>query len=78
MPKRDKLKTLLRRITDDQFEAILRSTYGYVPNGKRSDLVKDFVADQYDNELDGCIKRAESLLKPAQKPEPKSRWLAPR
>jgi hypothetical protein len=78
MPKRDKLKTLLRKITDDQFEAILRSTYGYVPSGKRSDLARDFVADQFDTELDGCIKRVESFLKPAQKPEPRNRWLAPR
>ena len=78
MPKRNKLKALLRKITDEQFDAILRSTYGYVPSGKRSDLVRDFVADQYDSELDGSIKRVESLLKVAPRPKPKSRWLAPR
>jgi hypothetical protein len=78
MLKRDKLKALLRKITDEQFEAILRRTYGYVPTGKRSDLAKDFVADQYDAELDGCIMMVESLLRPVPKPKPKNKWLAPR
>ena len=78
MQKRDKLEAILRKITDNEFNAVWMDAYGYIPEGERSDLVRDFVADQYDNELDGCIKRAESLLKPAQKPEPKSRWLAPR
>jgi hypothetical protein len=78
MPKRDKLKAGMRKITDDQFNASWKSTYGYVPTGERSDLVKDFVADQYDGELDGCIKRAESCLKSVPKPKPKSTWLAPR
>ena len=68
----------MRKITDDQFNAIWKSTYGYVPVGERSDLAKDFVADQYDKELDGCIQRAESCLKPAPAPKPRSRWLSPR
>ena len=71
MLKRTKLKVLLRKITDDQFNAILKSTYGYVAAGQRADLVKDFVADQYDGELDGCIKRVESLLNPTPTPRPK-------
>jgi hypothetical protein len=70
MLKRDRLKAILRRITDEQFDALWRHTYGYLPAGKRADLVADFVAEQYDGELDGCIKRAESLLKPtAVKPK---------
>ena len=40
---------------------------------------RDFVAEQYDGELDGCIKRAESLLKAVPNPSPRSdRWLVPR
>jgi hypothetical protein len=78
MPKRDKLKAVLRKITDDQFNAIWKSTYGYLPTGERSELVRDFVADQYEQELDGCIRRVESCLKSAPKPKPKNRWLAPR
>ena len=77
MLKRDRLKTMLRRITDKQFNAVWKDTYGYVPTGQRVDLVGDFVAEQYDGELDGCIKRAESLLKPAAKHKI-NRWLAPR
>ena len=78
MLKRDKLEAMLRRITDKEFNAVWNETYGYVPRGERSDLVREFVAEQYDRELDGCIKRAESFLKPAQKPKPKNRWLCPR
>ena len=78
MLKRNKLKALLRKITDDQFNAILKSTYGYVAAGQRVDLVNDFVADQYDGELDGCIQRVESLLNPTPTPRPKNRWLNPR
>ena len=77
MLKRDRLKTMLKRITDEEFEALWKDTYGYVPSGERADLVADFVAEQYDGELDGCIKRAESLLKPASKPKV-NKWLAPR
>ena len=69
MLKRDQLETMLRKITDKQFNAIWRETYGYIPFGDRADLVADFVAEQYDGELDGCIKRAESLLKSAPKRE---------
>lgn len=65
MLKRDRLKAMLRRITDEEFETLWRHTYGYVPSGKRADLVADFVAEQYDGELDGCIERAKALLKPA-------------
>jgi hypothetical protein len=78
MLKRDKLEAMLRRITGQEFNAVWMETYGYLPQGERSDLVRDFVAEQYDRELDGCIKRAESLLKPAPGPKPKNRWLCPR
>ena len=78
MLKRDKLEAMLRRITDKEFNAVWKETYGYVLRGERSDLVRDFVAEQYDSELDGCIKRAESFLKPAPKPKSKNRWLCPR
>jgi hypothetical protein len=78
MLKRDRLKSMLRKITDEQFNAVWKETYGYVPIGERSDLVTDFVAEQYDGELDGCIKRAESFLQPARKPKPNNRWLCPR
>jgi hypothetical protein len=77
MLKRDRLKAMLRKITDVEFDAVWKGTYGYVPTGERADLVTDFVADQYDGELDDCIKRAESLLKPASKPHV-NRWLVPR
>ena len=77
MLKRDKLKSVLRRITDKEFDAIWKDTYGYFPRGERSDLVRDFVAEQYDSELDGCIKRAESFLNPLPKPK-LNRWLVPR
>jgi hypothetical protein len=78
MLKRDKLKAVLRKITDDQFNSIWKSIYGYVPTGERSELARDFVAEQYDKELDDCIKRVESCLKSAPTPKPKSRWLSPR
>ena len=55
----------------------MKRTYGYVPSGKRPGLAKNFVADQFDSELDACIKHVESLLKP-DKREPKNRWLPPR
>ena len=77
MQKRDKLEAMLRKITDKQFNAIWKETYGYVPFGDRADLVADFVAEQYDGELDDDIKRAESFLKPAPKSKP-NRWLVPR
>jgi hypothetical protein len=73
MLKRDRLRAMLRKITDKQFNAVWKETYGYVPFGDRADLAADFVAEQYDGELDGCIQRAESLLKPAAKPKPKKR-----
>jgi hypothetical protein len=77
MLKRDRLKAMLRKITDKQFNAIWRETYGYVPFGDRADLVADFVAEQYDEELDGDIKRVESLLKGVSKPKVNG-WLVPR
>jgi hypothetical protein len=77
MQKRDRLRTLLLKTNDKQFNAIWKETYGYVPIGDRADLVKDFVAEQFDGELDGCIRRAESLLKFASKPKV-NKWLAPR
>ena len=77
MQKRDKLEAMLRKITDKDFDAVWKKTYGYIPEGERSDLVRDFVAEQYDKELDSDIKRAESLLHPASKLKP-NRWLSPR
>jgi hypothetical protein len=77
MLKRNRLKTILRKITDEQFNAVWKDTYGYVPRGERAVLVRTFVAEQYDSELNDSIKRAESLLKPAAKPKV-NRWLAPR
>ena len=78
MQKRDKLKAMLRKITDNEFNAVWKDAYGYVPEGERSDLVSDFVAEQYDDELDGSIKRADSFLNPAKKSKPKNKWLCPR
>ena len=77
MSKQDRLKALLRKITDKQFNAVWKDTYGYFPMGQRVDLVRDFVAEQYDDELDDCIKRIESLLKSGPKAKA-NRWLAPR
>jgi hypothetical protein len=77
MLKRDRLKAMLRKITDKQFNAIWKETYGYVPVGDRADLVAEFVAEQYDGELDGDIKRVKVLLKPASKPKV-NKWLVPR
>lgn len=78
MQKRDKLEAMLRKITDREFNVVWKDTYGYIPEGERSDLVRDFVAEQYDKELDGCINRAESFLTHAPKSKPKNRWLCPR
>jgi hypothetical protein len=78
MLKRDKLEAMLRKITDEQFNSVWKDAYGYVPEGERSELVRDFVAEQYDGELDGDIERAESFLKPATKSKPKNKWLCPR
>ena len=78
MLKRNKLEKVLLKITANEFNAVWKDTYGYVPIGKRSDLVKDFVAEQYDEELDDCIKRAESFLNPVPKTKQlKNRWLCP-
>jgi hypothetical protein len=77
MQKRDKLETMLRKITDQQFDVVWKDTYGCAPIGDRADLVRDFVAEQYDGELDDDIKRAESLLHPTSKPKI-NRWLVPR
>jgi hypothetical protein len=76
MLNRDKLEAMLRQITDEEFNAVWRDAYGYVPSGERSDLARDFVAEQYDTELDGCIKRTEAFLNPTTKPKP-NKWLAP-
>ena len=78
MLKRNILEAVLLKITDNEFNAVWMDTYGDVPSGERSDLVRDFVAEQYDEELDGCIKRAESFLTSTPKPKPKNRWLCPR
>ena len=77
MQKRDKLEAMLRKITDEEFNTVWKDAYGYIPEGERADLVKDFVAEQYDEELDGDIKRAESFLHPAPRLKP-NRWLVPR
>jgi hypothetical protein len=78
MQKREKLKAMLRKIADNEFNAVWKDTYGYVPYGERSDLVRDFVAEQYDEELDACIERAESFLNPGRKKPKPNRWLCPR
>ena len=78
MLKRDRLKAMLRKITDEEFDALWKRTYGYLPFGKRADLVSDFVDEQYDGEVDGCIKNAKSLLKPAASKPKVNRWLVPR
>jgi hypothetical protein len=80
MLKRNKLEAVLLKITDNQFNTVWMDTYGDVPDGERSDLVRDFVAEQYEEELDGSIKRVESILNPApkSKPKPKNKWLCPR
>jgi hypothetical protein len=78
MQKRDKLEAMLRKITDQEFNAVWKDTYGYVPEGERSDLAREFVAEQYDEELDDDIKRAESFLKPASRPNKPNKWLVPR
>ena len=78
MQKRDRLEAMLRKITDEQFSAVWKETYGYIPEGERADLARDFVAEQYDRELDDCIALAESFLKSTPKPKPKNKWLSPR
>ena len=80
MLKRDKLEAMLGTITDEEFGVIWKDTYGILPEGSRSELAKDFVAEQYDGELDGCIALADSFLTHASKPKPKptNKWLPPR
>ena len=78
MQKRDKLEAMLRKITDNEFNSVWKETYGYIPEGERSDLVSDFVAEQYDGELDGDIKCAESFLYLTPKSKPTNKWLVPR
>ena len=78
MQKRVKLETMLRKITNKEFNAVWKDTYGYLPRGNRLDLVRTFVAEQYDGELDDCITLVESFLTSTARPKPKNRWLAPR
>ena len=80
MLKRDKLEAMLGKITDDEFGVIWKDAYGILPEGSRSELARDFVAEQYDGELDGCIALADSFLTHAPKPKPKpaNKWLPPR
>jgi hypothetical protein len=40
----------LRKITNDEFVAIWKDTYGVLPVGSRFGLARDFVAEQYDAE----------------------------
>jgi hypothetical protein len=76
--KRDRLEALLEKITDDEFNSIWHDAYGCFPNGGRTELAKDFVAEQYDEELDGSIALAESFLTHAPRPRPKCRGNHPR
>ena len=69
---------MLTRITDDEFDALWKDTYGCLPEGDRSELARDFVAEQYDGELDNSIALADSLLTHTRKPNPKNRRLSPR
>ena len=80
MQKRDELEALLSKVSDDEFGAIWKNTYGVFPEGSRSELAKEFVAEQYDGELDGCIALAASLLthEPCAKAKPANKWLPPR
>jgi hypothetical protein len=78
MLKRDKLETMLGKITDDEFGVIWKDTYGILPEGSRAELAKSFVSGQYDEELDGCIALADSLLTHAPRPKPRNKWLPPR
>ncbi len=78
MLKREKLESMLQQLPNDEFTAIWKDTYGCLPQGSRMDLARDFVAEQYDGELDDCIALAESLLTHAPKPKPKNKWLPPR
>ena len=78
MPKRDKLEAMLTRITDEEFDALWKDTYGCLPEGSRSELARDFVAEQYDGELDNCIALADSLLMHTRRPKPNNKWLSPR
>ena len=80
MLKRNKLEAVLLKITDNEFNAVWMDTYGDVPTGERSDLVRDFVAEQYDEELDGCYQTCRILPKSRLKTQPtwRNRWLCPR
>jgi hypothetical protein len=81
MLKREKLETMLRKMDEGDFAAIWKRTYGCFPEGCRQDLAKDFAAEQYDGELDGCIATVESLIThvPIAKPvnKPRNKWLPP-
>jgi hypothetical protein len=80
MLKREKLEAMLRELRNDDFATIWKKTYGDLPQGSQAELAKDYVAEQYDKELDGCIAIAESLLSHAPKPKekPTNRWHSPR
>ena len=64
MLKREKLESILRNLGDDEFATIWEKTYGYLPQGSRADSARDYVAEQYDGDLDDCIAAAESFLTP--------------
>ena len=38
MVKREKLVSILKKITDDEFAALWKNTYGCLPQGSRSEL----------------------------------------
>jgi hypothetical protein len=78
MQKREQLEVMLGKINDDEFGAVWYETYGCFPKGVRSELARDFVAEQYDGELDGSIALAESFLTHTPRPKPKSKRLSRR
>jgi hypothetical protein len=66
--KRKRLESILKKLSEEQFAALWKRTYGDFPDGRLAELVTDYVTEQYDNELDGCIEMANALLTPAPKP----------
>jgi hypothetical protein len=77
---RKKLETLMRKLSDDDFDAVWKHTYGTYPIGDRALLVKDYVAEQYDDELEDAIQYVNNFLAamPRPKTKAKSRALAAR
>jgi hypothetical protein len=79
MLNRDRLESLLNKLSDDDFATVYKNTYGSLPFGCRVEVVRDFVAEQYDSELEGCISIAESFLTRApSRPKTSSSKRSPR